>query len=287
MKNNIYILVVSCIFMISCEVSGVKKTDEQVNDTKEMELVNNSKENDTNESGDTITVTRDIKDLPSGVKVVWTKKNDSERLLPGDVIRIKHTLRLPDGKIIETWKQMGRAGSICLNYGMATKGWEEGLYEMGVGEEAKISVPSKLAYGEQGMADIIPPNTDLIYEVEVVEKIAPIELEDGVQVYIIERVKDAVPNGNLEGKEIQFGYMAFVEKKGMYDNSYRTGSVFKYNYGKPTVVPGLNIAIPEIRIRDKAYVKIPAKMAYGKKGLVDLVPSNSNILYDIMMVDIK
>lgn len=285
MIKKIYIAAAVGLVLASCDVSGVKKTDEVVNDNLTADSSSNTNNNVKVE--DTVAVTREVKDLDSRVKIVWSKKNDSERLAPGDVIRIKHTLRLADGKVIETWKQLGRAGSICLNFGMAVKGWEEGLYQMGVGEEAKISVPADLAYGEKGMADIIPPNSNLLYEVEIVEKIEPVNLEEGVQVYVVERVKDSKPNGDLKGKEIQFGYMAFAQEKGMYDNSYRTGTVFKYNYGKPTVVPGLNIGIKEVRVRDKAYVKIPAKAAYGKKGLVDLVPSNTPILYDIMMVDIK
>jgi peptidyl-prolyl cis-trans isomerase A (cyclophilin A) len=50
-------------------------------------------------------------------------------------------------------------------------GFIEGLEKMKVGEKAVVFIPSKLGYGEQGAGSAIPPNTDLIFELEMLDKL--------------------------------------------------------------------------------------------------------------------
>ncbi|KAI7861530.1 hypothetical protein BDF14DRAFT_1868149 [Spinellus fusiger] len=60
---------------------------------------------------------------------------------------------------------MGRAKII--------KGLEQGLKDMCVGEIRRLLIPSDLAYGELGIPGIVPPNTALVYEIELVESTSP------------------------------------------------------------------------------------------------------------------
>ena len=46
-------------------------------------------------------------------------------------------------------------------------GFKEGLQQMSVGDEAVIFIPSHLAYGPGGAGNVIPPNTDLIFVLEM------------------------------------------------------------------------------------------------------------------------
>jgi FKBP-type peptidyl-prolyl cis-trans isomerase len=47
-------------------------------------------------------------------------------------------------------------------------GWTEGIPGMKVGGVRRLEIPAALGYGEQGSGDVIPPNSDLIFEVEIV-----------------------------------------------------------------------------------------------------------------------
>ena len=54
-----------------------------------------------------------------------------------------------------------------LGAGRVIKGWDEGLREMAQGERAVLWVSSDFAYGAKGFGDTIPPNADLVYDIEL------------------------------------------------------------------------------------------------------------------------
>jgi len=61
-----------------------------------------------------------------------------------------------------------------IGTGQVIKGWDEGLLDMCVGEKRKLTIPSSKGYGEQGAGELIPPNSDLSFDVEL------LEIKDGV-----------------------------------------------------------------------------------------------------------
>ena len=47
--------------------------------------------------------------------------------------------------------------SFQLGAGQVIKGWDQGLTGMCVGEKRQLTIPSQLAYGDQGAGNVIPP----------------------------------------------------------------------------------------------------------------------------------
>ena len=63
----------------------------------------------------------------------------------------------------------GKPLSFKLGTDKVMKAWSEGVRGMKTGGRRRLLVPSKLGYGERGVAEIVPPNADLVFDVELLE----------------------------------------------------------------------------------------------------------------------
>ncbi|PHH55513.1 FK506-binding protein 1B [Ceratocystis fimbriata CBS 114723] len=91
---------------------------------------------------------------------------------PGDTVVIAYTGYLKDDtKPDQKGKQFDGQPTFTtpIGVGRLIQGWEEGVIKMKVGEEAVLDIPSHMGYKERGFGNIIPPNSDLIFDVHLKE----------------------------------------------------------------------------------------------------------------------
>ena len=88
----------------------------------------------------------------------------------GQTISVKYTGSLVGGKIFDsTDAHGGQPFEFQLGGGQVIKGWDEGVAGMKVGGKRKLIIPASLGYGAQDVGNgLIPPNSTLIFEVELV-----------------------------------------------------------------------------------------------------------------------
>jgi FKBP-type peptidyl-prolyl cis-trans isomerase FkpA len=75
------------------------------------------------------------------------------------------------GKQLDSSHKRGEPWSFVLGSGQVIKGWEDGFKDMKVGGKRRLIIPSDLAYGKKGARTQVPPDTPLMYEVELVDVI--------------------------------------------------------------------------------------------------------------------
>jgi FKBP-type peptidyl-prolyl cis-trans isomerase len=92
---------------------------------------------------------------------------------PGKTVKVHYTGWLANGtekgNEFDSSKKHGEPCSFPLGAGKVISGWDKGVAGMKVGGKRKLIIPPQMAYGESGAGNVIPPNSTLIFEVELLD----------------------------------------------------------------------------------------------------------------------
>jgi FK506-binding protein 2 len=75
---------------------------------------------------------------------------------------------LTNGTKFDASYDRGEPLNFTVGQGQVIRGWDEGLIGMKIGEKRKLTIAPELAYGSRGVGGVIPPNSTLIFETELV-----------------------------------------------------------------------------------------------------------------------
>jgi len=103
----------------------------------------------------------------SGLKYWELKKGSGAVAKAGDSVQVHYTGWLTEGKKFDSSVDRGSPFAFKLGAGMVIKGWDEGVAGMKVGGKRQLHIPAELGYGARGAGDAIPPNAELIFDVEL------------------------------------------------------------------------------------------------------------------------
>lgn len=106
----------------------------------------------------------------SGLKYIITKSTKGEKLENDKKVLVNYKIYLTNGKVvIDSFNGKADALNLTAGKNITIQGIEEALLLLKEGERATLFIPSELAYGQRGVGDIIPPNSDLYAEIEIVK----------------------------------------------------------------------------------------------------------------------
>ena len=107
---------------------------------------------------------------PSGLKYVTTQEGTGEATpKPGDTLTVHYTGTLLDGVKFDSSRDRGTPFRFPVGRGRVIRGWDEAFLGMRRGEQRTLIIPPDLAYGAQGAGGVIPPNANLVFEVELID----------------------------------------------------------------------------------------------------------------------
>ena len=104
----------------------------------------------------------------SGLRYKITDKGNGNSAVVGKNVKVHYKGQLIDGTVFDSSFKRNEPIEFTLGIGQVIKGWDEGLALLSEGDKARFIIPSDLAYGEAGAGGVIPPNANLIFDVELV-----------------------------------------------------------------------------------------------------------------------
>ena len=107
-------------------------------------------------------------DIPFELGIDDIVVGDGDEAVKGTKVSVHYVgVAFSSGEEFDASWNRGQPFEFKLGKGQVIPGWDQGVAGMKVGGKRKLMIPAKLGYGARGAGDAIPPNADLVFEVEL------------------------------------------------------------------------------------------------------------------------
>lgn len=238
---------------------------------------------------------KDTVKLPSGVKYITVMKGKGPKINDGDILTLHYNGYLPDGKMFDS--SVDRGDPIKYNMGKGLKGLDEGIKQMAKGGKARVIVPPSLAFGEQGRPGLVPPQTNVIFDIDLID----VKQKPVVTAYNVKGKDTVTTSSGLKyivvakgtgvkaetNKMVKVSYTGYLSDGKIFDSSVERDQPIEFPLGKGAVIPGWEEGILLMQVGDKLRLIIPSSLAYGDGGNPPVIPAKATLIFDVELVDVK
>jgi len=90
-----------------------------------------------------------------------------DEAVAGKRVKVHYTGTLTDGSKFDSSLDRGTPFEFVLGAGQVIQGWDQGVAGMKVGGQRRLTVPPEMGYGARGFPPVIPPNSTLVFDVQL------------------------------------------------------------------------------------------------------------------------
>jgi FKBP-type peptidyl-prolyl cis-trans isomerase len=265
------------------------------------------------ESEDISTYVKDnkigIKPSESGMYFIVKRNGSGSKAVKGKVVEIHYSAEFLNGKkLFSSHDESGESICFELGKGFEIPAIEEALLKMNAGSVSKLIVPSSIAYGEKGIADLVPPYSPLIFELELLNIMEPEVYKAKMEKSEKESISNYIKENNITATPKESGLIYIETKKGagamaamgktvrinytgkflngkVFDSSEKSGPV-EFQMGAGQVIPGWEIGVAYMNVGGKAKLIVPSKLAYSDT-YAGTIPPYTPLVYEIELLSVK
>ncbi len=106
---------------------------------------------------------------PNGLRIRMLSEGSGPIPSRGQNVSVHYTGRFAGGEVFDSSYSRNKPLQFKAGSGQVIEGWDEAMLYLPEGSKAVLYIPSDLAYGSRGAGGVIPPNTPLVFEVEMVK----------------------------------------------------------------------------------------------------------------------
>uniref|UniRef100_A0AAU3H099 Peptidyl-prolyl cis-trans isomerase n=1 Tax=Streptomyces sp. NBC_01401 TaxID=2903854 RepID=A0AAU3H099_9ACTN len=262
--------------------------------------------------GEKPTLSKGAGDPPKKLKTEVISEGDGAKLKNGDAAEVNYLGQAWNSdKPFDNSFDRKQPFGLILGAGQVIPGWEQGLVGQKAGSRVKLTIPPDLAYGEQGQGEDIPPNTTLVFVVDVLSgkavpktpkgstvaqdnidlpkvgdntdgKAPKVTIPKGdapkklVSNYVIESDGEAVK----ESDTVVVNYEAYVWKGAKkFDSTFESGQVASFPLAQITV-KGLKSGLVGKKVGSRVLLVMPPDQGFGDQAQ-QTIPAKSTLVWSV------
>ena len=214
----------------------------------------------------------------SGLQYADTKAGKGTAVKAGYLAFVHYTLRLDDGKQIDSSRSPDRTPfNFLVGAKQVIAGWDEGLVGMQPGQRRKLQIPSSLGYGERGIDEVIPGGATLWFDVELLATTSPAGFMEGEKPLSHEGIKifDVMLGTGTaikRNEKVKVLYSLYTPEGKLIE---RGRGALEWTIGDGSLIKGFDAAATGMKEGTVRKAEVPASLGYGSAGAGPIGPDQT------------
>ncbi|XP_001376648.4 peptidyl-prolyl cis-trans isomerase FKBP9 [Monodelphis domestica] len=200
----------------------------------------------------------------------------------GDFVRYHYVGTFPDGRQFDSSYDRGSTFNVFVGKGQLIAGMDQALVGMCVNERRFVKIPPQLAYGEEGVPDVVPPNAVLHFDVLLTDLW---NSEDQVQVHTYFRPPTCSRTIQVSDF-VRYHYNGTFLDGTLFDSSHNRMKTYDTYVGIGWLIPGMDRGLLGMCVGEKRLITIPPFLAYGEDGDGKDIPGQASLVFDVALLDL-